>query len=161
MSTEPILDQPRSGDACRLCGKHLGLYVVRGDYHSLCAPCTKERIESCAPRPDERPSWAAILYDEVLHEIRYREHREKQRYTVSWDLEKCSACGRMIKRCDARYVDRTAIRVNPSDSDKSEEVPARILGPARRLRDGTVLFSPASGAPQILHPVCHPCYDNH
>ena len=151
MSTEPILDQPRSGDVCRLCGKHLGLYVVRGDYHSLCAPCTKERIESSAPRPDERPSWAVILYDEVLHEIKDREHREKQRYTVSWDLEKCSACGRMMKRSEAKY--------RAPGVERSEESPKRILAPARQFSDGTLLVFPPDRVPEIHHAVCLPCYE--
>ena len=150
MSTQHILQQPHAGVACSLCGKHLGLYFVRNERHSLCAPCTRERIETWAPQPEERPTWVATLYDEVAHEIRYREQQERRSYTVSWDLVKCSACGRMMKRGDARY--------DFPDADEAEHAPERILAPARQLRDGTVLVFPLDGVPEIYPPVCVPCY---
>ena len=161
MSPEPILDQPRSGVICRLCGKHLGLYVVRGKSHGLCAPCTKARIETYAPQPDQRSSWVAMLYDEVLREIRYEEYQEKQQLTLDWDLVKCSVCGKMMKLRDARYPGQQGSERVQLDSDESEEPPERIVAQARRLRDGTLLIFPSSGAPQIHHPVCQACNDEH
>ncbi len=153
MSIKRILDQPRTGVACRRCGKHLGLYLVRGEHHSLCAPCTKARIDAYAVEPSERPSWVTILYDEILHQLRYEERQEKQCYTVSWDLVKCSACGRMMKRCDARY--------RFPEVDESEVAPERNLTPAQQSPDGTLLVFPSNRVPEIHHPVCVQCYKGH
>lgn len=150
MSIERILHQPQSGAACLGCGKHLGLYLVRGQYLSLRASCTKDRVETYAPVPDVRPSWVSNLYDEVLHEIRYKEHQEKQQYTVSWDLVKCSECGRMMKRRDAKY--------RSPETDDFEDRPETILAPATQMRDGTLIVYPTDGVPQIHNSVCFGCY---
>ena len=151
MSIERVLCQPRAGAACGLCGMHLGLYIVRGEHHSLCAPCTKARVDACPAQQSERPAWVAILYDEVVHEIRHREYQEQRGYTVSWDLVKCSACGRMMKRSEAKY------RV--PGVDRSEESPKSIIAPARQFADGTLLIFPPDRVPEIHHAVCFPCYE--
>ena len=150
MSIERILRQPRAGVACRLCRTHLGLYIVRGEHYGLCAPCTKARIDACPAYQSERPAWVAILYDEVVHEIRHKEYQEQRGYTVSWDLVKCSSCGRMMKGSEARY--------RAPGTNRSEEAPKRILAPARQFSDGTLLIFPPDSVPEIHHPVCLPCY---
>ena len=150
MSVDPILNQPRSGSACLGCGSRIGLYVVQGAYHSLCAPCTRDRIEINEPQPSERPSWVAILYAEVQREVRRKEYQERMQYTVSWDLVKCGGCGAMMKLSEARY------RI--AGVDEVIGGPTMALLPARQLPDGTLSMSPTTSTPRVHRPLCPVCY---
>ena len=146
---ERILHQPRVGSLCGLCGGSLGLYIVCGDRHLLCAPCTRDRIDACTVDSAKRPSWVGVLHEEVLHEIRCQEHREQKRYSVSWDLARCSNCGQFMNVDDARYP--------PTRPGQAR--PASTLVPARRLRDGTlIVYHPT--VVEIVRPICLGCYDD-
>jgi hypothetical protein len=90
--------------ACRSCGDHLGLYVVRGRYHGLCAPCTLARIGSLSARSAHLPEWVRLLEGAVLREIRSKERKSREALQVTWgNLIKCAICHRMMMIADARY----------------------------------------------------------
>ena len=141
-SFEQILDQPGEG-ACHSCGSSVGLYVVRGDHHLLCAPCTQARIEKCSP---PWPEWVAVLHEQVIYEIRQRAYLEKKKYTLSWDLTKCSNCGRMIRVDDARYA-------------LPPQVKGKGLLEATRYPDGTMIVSLPSGEKFVVPPLCSQCHE--
>lgn len=146
MSLEGNLVQPRTGRSCAHCGGRLALYLVRGGYYSLCPPCTEERIDGCGVPPSDWPDWLGQLSDEIVRTIRHKEREESRRHTVSWNLIKCSECGRIMKIKEARYL---------TAAESASELP---LIPAKRLRDGRILLLPPDGEAQVRHPVCHECH---
>ena len=154
MSTSPSLDrilqQPGTGPTCLACGGRLGLYVVAGEYHRLCAACTRDRIEAHSPDPKQWPPWLSTLYNEVVTEIQHQEQRSSQALTVQWDLTTCDRCARTMPLNEARYLLPKVPLEGPAGGP---------LVPAKRLPDGTVIVGGAGGQQVIVRPLCATCYN--
>ena len=98
---DAVLHQPQEAERCPACWLPLGLYVVRGQYRVLCAPCTLERVERL-PRP--LPEWLGILEDEVRWEVQHLKRKRAATLTVSWDdLVRCGSCSGLLLIHGAKY----------------------------------------------------------
>ena len=139
---ESVLSQPIAESCDCPCGEPLGAYVVRGEYHSLCAPCTVKRVHALGVGPEDSPMWVVNLYHEVAHHIRAKTARK------SWPPSiHCSACERSFAREKVRY------------HFPLFEGHRKRFVEAQRSEDGTVILFPENGIPEIAHPLCPQCFD--
>ena len=92
---------------CKKCGDHGGLYVFEGNYLSLCARCTIERIERLAGAGRELPPSVLWLHWEAEKELKAEARREKEELSVKFDdVCLCSRCMRPVVDKDVRFWGR-------------------------------------------------------
>lgn len=104
ISRKAITGDKFGPNGCIRCGDRGALFAFEFQFISLCARCTRDRIDQIVGSGRELPPSVECLHYEVRTEIQAQERRARDAFRVNLDVFcRCDWCGKVIHDKVARY----------------------------------------------------------
>lgn len=104
ISREAITGDRFGPNGCIRCGDRGALFAFEFQFISLCARCTRDRIDQIVGSGRELPPSVEWLHYEVRTEIQAQDRRARDAFRVKLDVFfRCDWCGKVIHDKVARY----------------------------------------------------------